>query len=195
MNIYGSKKRYENKFFFTPVFHCCFWIWDPRSGIQDGLKSGSAIRDKHSRSTTLGFGMFIPDPGSRIWFFFNPVSWIQGWQDPGTASRYKNASIFNLKIWSRANLDFCPSWIPGSKKHRIHTSYPQHCIYWCLKTDEVCTTPYKLKGFDIRFSTSGFFLQNSFPLAPEYAIKAISNFSKKLRRYWQLSVYPPLLRQ
>jgi hypothetical protein len=28
------KKRYDNKFFFTNVFHCCFWIRDPRSGIR-----------------------------------------------------------------------------------------------------------------------------------------------------------------
>ncbi len=26
--IYGSKKSYFNKFFFTAVFHCCFWIRD-----------------------------------------------------------------------------------------------------------------------------------------------------------------------
>ncbi len=32
--IYGSKqKRYEYKFFVTPLFHCCFWIRDPRSGM------------------------------------------------------------------------------------------------------------------------------------------------------------------
>ncbi len=32
--IYGLKKKsYDNKFFFTPVFHCYFWIRDPRSGM------------------------------------------------------------------------------------------------------------------------------------------------------------------
>ncbi len=40
--IYGSKKRYDNKFFFTTVFHCCFWIRDPGSEIRD---PGSGIRD------------------------------------------------------------------------------------------------------------------------------------------------------
>jgi len=29
------------------------WIRDPRSGIQDGEKSGSGIRDKHPGSATL----------------------------------------------------------------------------------------------------------------------------------------------
>ncbi len=31
--ICGYIKSYENKFFFTPLFWCCFWIWDPRSGM------------------------------------------------------------------------------------------------------------------------------------------------------------------
>jgi hypothetical protein len=49
----APKKKYDNKFFFTPVFHCCVWIRDPRSGIRDGSKSGSGIRDKHPGSATL----------------------------------------------------------------------------------------------------------------------------------------------
>jgi hypothetical protein len=39
-----------------------------------------------------------------------------------------------------------------------------------------------------RFSISGFFM-NQFPLAPEYAIRAISNFFENLRRYSQLKVH------
>ncbi len=34
--ICGYMKRYDNKFLFTPLFCCCFWIRDPRSGIRDG---------------------------------------------------------------------------------------------------------------------------------------------------------------
>ncbi len=60
--LYGSKKRYDKKFFFTPGFHCCFWIRDPGSGIRD---PGSVIRDPgwvKSRS-----GINIPDPQHRTW--------------------------------------------------------------------------------------------------------------------------------
>ncbi len=39
---------YDNNFLFTPLFCCCFWIRDPRSGIWD---LGSGIRDIN-----------IPDP-------------------------------------------------------------------------------------------------------------------------------------
>jgi len=51
--ICGYIKRYDIKFFFTPLFCCCFWIRDPRSGFRDGKKSGSGIRDKHPGSATL----------------------------------------------------------------------------------------------------------------------------------------------
>ncbi len=147
-----APKKVWKQILFTPVFHCCFWIWDTGSGM---------CKNQDPQHWGLGCLSQIQGPGSD---FFNPVSWIQGWQDPGSAFRSKNASIFNLKIWSRfLNLDFCPSWIPGSKKHWIHNSYLQHCIYWCLKTDEVCKTPYKLKWFDIRFSTSGFFYKTVSP--------------------------------
>ncbi len=43
MNLTAPKKRNDNNFYFTPVFHCCFWIRNPRSGI----------RDKHPGSATL----------------------------------------------------------------------------------------------------------------------------------------------
>jgi hypothetical protein len=43
--ICGYKKKYDNKFCFTPLFCCCFWIRDPRSGIRD---PGSEIRDPGS---------------------------------------------------------------------------------------------------------------------------------------------------
>ncbi len=39
--------------FFTPLFCCCFRFRDPGSGIWDGQKSGSGIRDKHPGSATL----------------------------------------------------------------------------------------------------------------------------------------------
>jgi hypothetical protein len=46
------QKRSDNKFYFTPLFVAIFGsgiqdtgskIWDPRSGIRDGQKSGSRI--------------------------------------------------------------------------------------------------------------------------------------------------------
>jgi hypothetical protein len=40
----APKKRYDNKFFFTPVFHCCFWIRDPRSGMGKNQDPGSGIK-------------------------------------------------------------------------------------------------------------------------------------------------------
>ncbi len=33
--ICGYKKCFDKKKLFTPVFCCCFWIRDPRSGIRD----------------------------------------------------------------------------------------------------------------------------------------------------------------
>jgi hypothetical protein len=53
----APKKRYENKFFSTPVFHCCFWIRDPR-----WLKI--RIRAKHPGSATLLFT--LPEPELEI---------------------------------------------------------------------------------------------------------------------------------
>jgi hypothetical protein len=50
----APKKRYDNKFFFTPVYHCCFWIRDP-----GWVKI--RIRDKNPGSATLQKGT-----GSRI---------------------------------------------------------------------------------------------------------------------------------
>jgi hypothetical protein len=46
------KKRYDNKFFSTPVFYCCFWIRDP-GWVK--IISGSGIRDKHPGSATLDY--------------------------------------------------------------------------------------------------------------------------------------------
>ncbi len=37
------QKKVGEQIFFSPLFCCCFWIWDPRSGI----------RDKHPGSSTL----------------------------------------------------------------------------------------------------------------------------------------------
>ncbi len=44
--ICGNIKSYDNKFFFTPLFCCCFWIRDP-----GWVKI--RIRDKHPGSATL----------------------------------------------------------------------------------------------------------------------------------------------
>ncbi len=48
-------KRYDNKFFCTPLFCCCFWIWDPGSGMGKNQDQGSGIN--------------IPDP--QHWFQYN----------------------------------------------------------------------------------------------------------------------------
>ncbi len=48
-----AKKRYENRFFFTPLFCYCFWIRDPRSRIRDPGWVKIRIRDKHLGSATL----------------------------------------------------------------------------------------------------------------------------------------------
>jgi hypothetical protein len=45
------RKQIYNKNFLTSP--CFFGIRDPRSGIRDGKKSGSGIRDKHPGSATL----------------------------------------------------------------------------------------------------------------------------------------------
>jgi hypothetical protein len=42
----ATKKRFDNKFFFTPLFCCYFWIRDP-----EWVKI--RIRDKHPGSATL----------------------------------------------------------------------------------------------------------------------------------------------
>jgi hypothetical protein len=42
----ATKKRFDNKFFFTPLFCCCFWIRDP-----EWVKI--RIRDKHPGSAAL----------------------------------------------------------------------------------------------------------------------------------------------
>jgi hypothetical protein len=47
----ATKNGLRKKILFTPVFYCCFWIPDPRSGIRDGKKI--RIRDKHPGSATL----------------------------------------------------------------------------------------------------------------------------------------------
>jgi hypothetical protein len=68
--ICGYKKRYDNTFFFTPLFCWCFLILDPgseirdpRSRIRDGSKSGSGIQDKNAGSATLLiFTEFRPIP-------------------------------------------------------------------------------------------------------------------------------------
>jgi hypothetical protein len=49
----APKKRYEKKKIFTPVFNCCFWIRDLRSGIRDPGWVKIRIRDKHPGSATL----------------------------------------------------------------------------------------------------------------------------------------------
>jgi hypothetical protein len=46
----GEKTDLKKIFFTSP---CFFGIRDPRSGIRDGKKSGSGIRDKHPGSATL----------------------------------------------------------------------------------------------------------------------------------------------
>ncbi len=46
--IFGYKKKYDNKFFFTPLFCCCFWIRDPGSEM--------------GKNQDLGSGINIPDP-------------------------------------------------------------------------------------------------------------------------------------
>jgi hypothetical protein len=48
--ICGYIKSYDNNFFFTPLFCCCFWIRDP-----GWVKI--RIRDRHPESATLGTGM------------------------------------------------------------------------------------------------------------------------------------------
>ncbi len=51
--ICGYKKWYDNKFFFSPLFCCCFCVLDPRSRIRDPGWVKIRIRDKHPGSTTL----------------------------------------------------------------------------------------------------------------------------------------------
>ncbi len=46
------KKRFD-KFFFTPLFCCYFWIQDPGSEIRDPGWVKIKIRNKHPRSATL----------------------------------------------------------------------------------------------------------------------------------------------
>jgi hypothetical protein len=55
-----ATKQGMTKYFFTPLFCCCFWIRDPRSEIQDprsGIRDPGwvkiRIRDKHPGSATL----------------------------------------------------------------------------------------------------------------------------------------------
>ncbi len=43
--IYDSKNKVWQQFFFTPVFHCCFWIRDPGSEIRDPRWVKIRIRD------------------------------------------------------------------------------------------------------------------------------------------------------
>jgi hypothetical protein len=58
--------------FFAPLFCCCFWIRDPRSGIRDGLNQdpGSGNRDKHPGSATLLFIMIVTEISEN--FLVNP---------------------------------------------------------------------------------------------------------------------------
>ena len=47
---------YDKKFFFTPLFFCCFWIWDPgwiKIRIRDPGWVKIRIRDKYPGSATL----------------------------------------------------------------------------------------------------------------------------------------------
>ncbi len=50
----ATKKRYDNQFFFIPLFCWGFWIQDPGSEIRDRYKI--RIRVKHPGSATLGCG-------------------------------------------------------------------------------------------------------------------------------------------
>ncbi len=62
--IFGYVKSYDNKFFFTPLFCCCFWIRDPRSGILDPGSGMGKIQDP-------GSGINSPDP----------QHWLRGLKD------------------------------------------------------------------------------------------------------------------
>jgi hypothetical protein len=58
--ICGYKKWFDIKNFFTPVFCCCFWIRDSRSGIRD---PGSG----RGKNQDPGSGINIPDPQHCPW--------------------------------------------------------------------------------------------------------------------------------
>ncbi len=61
-NLWLQKKKYDNKFFFAPLFCCCFWIRDPR-----WVKI--RIRDKHPGSATLvPSSYYFPTMKSISWF-------------------------------------------------------------------------------------------------------------------------------
>ncbi len=45
---YSSHQKKQDNKFFSPLSFVAFLIRDPRSGIRDGQKSGSEIRDKHT---------------------------------------------------------------------------------------------------------------------------------------------------
>ncbi len=60
-NLWLQKKEWQQFFFFTPFFHCCFWIRDPRPGIRD---PGSGMGKNHDP----GSGIDIPDPQHRFPF-------------------------------------------------------------------------------------------------------------------------------
>ncbi len=53
--ICGYIKNYDNNFFFTPLFCCCFWIRDLGSEIRD---PGSGM----GKNQDPGSGINIPDP-------------------------------------------------------------------------------------------------------------------------------------
>ncbi len=51
--IFVATKKDLTIIFFTPLFCCCIWILDPRSGIRDPGWIKIRIRDKHPGSATL----------------------------------------------------------------------------------------------------------------------------------------------
>ncbi len=85
-------------FFFTPLFCYCFWIRDPRSGIQD--KHPGSVADPGCLSR-------IPDPGS--WFLPIPDP---GYRIPDPGSKNSN----KRERWKKIS---CHTFLCSHKFHKI----------------------------------------------------------------------------
>ncbi len=55
-----TKKVYNKKKFFTPLFCCCFWIRDPRSGMGKNQDPGSGINIPDPQHCLLSLKMTPP---------------------------------------------------------------------------------------------------------------------------------------
>ncbi len=159
------QKMVWGKFFFTPVFCCCFWIRDPGSEIRDPGWVKIRIRDKH--------------PGSATLFYF--VSSLKAIDEKIKIRirnpEYRSGSVSNVTD-TEHSLPRCQK-LGRIKKHECGLTWEQWAGQWHFRTNilswawsSLATTEMQKKMFECR--------QNSM-----YAILSLQNKRKIIVNKWK----------